>query len=679
MTVTVFAMALVVFIGLTAFAYSCRLRYSILFEARGEDRFDQIPRRIGHLLTYVFAQKKLFKDFFPGLVHAIVFWGFCVLTIRSLNHVISGFTPGHFSLLMFWAPLDHAYAFLKDLTELAVLGGVIVFVWRRLVVKPERITQSNDALFVLALIGLLMLSDFISEGAAIAHGTAHGTYQPVSALFSLCYAKGSATAHTVSVIFYWLHVFIFFLFLNYLPYSKHMHVLTVMPNVLFDNLRDGRALRGIENIEAEFEKEEPKIGVKHLRDMSWIQILNVFSCTENGRCSTSCPAKATGKPLDPKKVMEDLKHYIEEVTVPWKANKIKEEEIKTVIEAIGEDVIWSCTTCGSCEENCPIMNGFVQNFVDMRRYLVMMESRFPKELTNTFKNLENKSNPWGLPVADREKWAEGLDVPKFTEQETAPEWLFWVGCAGAYDDRSKKTARALVEIFSQAGVSYGILGKDEGCTGDTARRLGNEYLFEVMAKANIELLNGAGVTRIITMCPHCLQTLGKEYGEFGGHYEVIHHSQLLEQLVDEGTITLKRGSRDSVVFHDSCYLGRYNKIYDAPRRVLRSLEGVELREIEQSRENGMCCGAGGGWAWMEEHEPRMNDLRTEQLLQSGASTMATACPFCKMMIADGVANKGQEEKVRVRDIAELVQENMDRAKEPTTTLMRAKGSSSAEA
>ncbi|MCA9523116.1 MAG: (Fe-S)-binding protein, partial [Myxococcales bacterium] len=503
---------------------------------------------------------------------------------------------------------------------------------------------------------------FLSEGAKFAFdpASADKAYQPISAAFSVffdgTFGKGNPATALWSEVFFWSHVFVLLGFLNYLPYSKHMHVLTILPNVFFDNLRASRSLKPVGDLEAEFEKEEPRIGVSKLRDMSWPQILNVFSCTENGRCSTNCPAEMSGKPLNPKKAMEDLKHYIDEVTMPW--GEKDPEKMRTVIDAVGEDVIWSCTTCGSCEENCPIMNGFVQNFVDMRRYLVMMEGSFPKELTNTFKNLENKNNPWGLPVANREDWCADLEVPRFAALERKPEYLFWVGCAGAFDDRSKKTARALVELFNGVGLSYGILGKDEGCSGDTARRLGNEYLFETMAKANIELLNELGVKKIIVMCPHCLQTLGAEYKDFGGDYEVVHHAELLNKLLADGTLKLKGGSRESVVYHDSCYLGRYNKIYEAPREVLEAVGGLELREAGRSRENGFCCGAGGGWAWMEEKEPRMNDLRTEQLLETGATNVATACPFCKMMLADGVANKGKEESVKVRDIAEFVRDNL---------------------
>ncbi len=658
-------MTVVLVVALGFFAYSCRLRIAILLKAKPEHRWDQIGKRVRHVLVYMFGQKKLFKDFWPGLAHALLFWGFCVLLIRSLDHLLAGYFGHGFSVLGFSAPLHHGYLFLKDVTELVVLLMVGYALYRRLVVKPERLTLSADALTVLAMIGALMLTDFLSEGArfAFAPGGPEQASSPISALTGAALAglglgAGNRWAEFVAEMSYWTHVFVLLGFLNYLPYSKHMHVLTILPNVFFDDMRPRPALKRVPDMEAEFEKDDPRIGVSRLEDMTWPQILNVYSCTENGRCSTNCPAQLTDKPLNPKKVMEDLKHHLDDVTLPWLKKKLNPEEMKSVIEVVGEDVIWACTTCGACEENCPIMNHFVQNFVDMRQYLVMMESRFPQELITTFRNLEDRGNPWGLPATDREKWTEGLDVPRFTEREKPPEYLFWVGCAGAFDDRSKKTAQALVEIFNRAGLSYGILGNQESCTGDTARRAGNEYLFQTMAEANIEKLNRLGVKKIVTMCPHCLQTLGNEYPEFGGEYEVVHHSQLLPELIAQGKLRVKSESNGSVVYHDACYLGRYNKIFDQPRELLKMVDAAGLREAAESRENGTCCGAGGGWMWMEEKEPRMNDLRTEQLLKTGAKTMATACPFCKVMITDGVSNKGKSDEVAVRDIAEIVRDSL---------------------
>ncbi len=658
-------MSVVLLGALGCFVYSCRLRVGILLAARPENRFDQIGQRIKHVLVYMFGQKKLFKDFWPGLAHALIFWGFCVLLVRSLDHLLAGYFGHDFSLLGFSAPLHHGYLFLKDITELIVLLMILYAVYRRLVVKPKRLTLSGDALMVLAMIGGLMITDLLSEGArfAFAPGSEATPFSPVSAVAGAAFSAlgigaGNLWLEFIAEMLYWVHVLVLLGFLNYLPYSKHMHVLTVLPNVFFDDLREGRGLKRVPDMEAEFEKDDPRIGVSRLQDMTWPQILNVYSCTENGRCSTNCPAQLTGKPLDPKKVMEDLKHHLDDATLPWLKKKLDGQELKSMIEVVGEEVIWSCTTCGACEENCPIMNHFVQNFVDMRQYLVMMESKFPPELIATFRNMEDRGNPWGLPQSDREKWTEGLEVPRYTEQEKPPEYLFWVGCAGAYDDRSKKTAQALVEIFNRAGLSYGILGNEESCTGDSARRAGNEYLFQMMAEANIEKLNELGVRKIVTMCPHCLQTLGNEYPEFGGKYEVIHHSQLLPKLIQQGRLRVKSEANGSVVYHDACYLGRYNKIYDAPRELLGMVEGVDLREARESRENGTCCGAGGGWMWMEEKEPRMNDFRTEQLLQTGAKTMATACPFCKVMITDGVSNKGKSEEINVRDLAEIVRDNL---------------------
>ena len=681
MTVTFVAMLVLLAITLGVFTFSVRKRVKVLMSVGKKDRFGDWWERFDQFLVVMLGQKKMFKekvDVAAGIVHALIFWGFLVLLIRSINLVGSAFTEhGHFDLF-FWAPpVSLAYAFLKDITEAVVALMVAYNIFRRAVLKPERLTINWDGYTVLGLIFTLMVTDFFMDGAAFANPermaipavAAEANVAVVGALFAKGYAAmglSPAALEAIRQVFYWLHVGALFFFLNYLPYSKHMHVLSVAPNVFFFNNQKGFPLPTPSDLEKEFEKEEPKIGASKLEDLSWTQVLNAFTCTECGRCTLNCPAHLTHKPLSPKEMMEVWKHHIDEVQPFLLGCKPAEERDKLtpMIEQLKPEAIWACTTCRSCEENCPVMNEYVASFVDVRRYLTLIESNFPSELNKVFKALENKSNPWGLPMGDREKWCDDLDVPKMSawERETPPEILFWVGCAGAYDDASIKTARAIVKILRAAKVDFAILGNEEGCTGDVARRLGNEYLYQIQAQANIETFKGYNITKILVMCPHCLQTIGNEYPDLGGQYEVVHHTQFIQKLIAEGRLPLEKPCEKKVVYHDSCYLGRYNNIYDEPREILSSIQGTTVVEAHRSRELGFCCGAGGGWFWMEEEpEHRMNAERSKQLLETAPDLVATACPFCKVMIRDGVAGAGADEKTAVRDLAEIVADSLPSA------------------
>jgi len=692
MILTTLVMLAMLAVALGVFAFSAKNRVEMLATCeRPANRLDRIWERVDAMLLYAIGQRRMFKDIVPGIMHALIFWGFLILLIRSISLVGAAFTQDmHWSLFFFWQPLDDAYTFLKDITEVWVLCMVLFAFYRRWVIKPERIHQSRDAEFILLMIGLLMITDFLLDGA---HFLKPGTeeiarWSPIGTLFAGLYGALGVTWEGSGAIlfhvFYWAHVGILFFFLNYLPYSKHMHVLSSIPNVFLRNLEKGYPIRPIENIEGEFEKEEPRIGIARLEDLTWKQGLDLYTCTECGRCSVNCPAHLTGKPLNPRTFTERVRNYFYEDKERLLANKraldqwkaavaagrtdtpkpeLKASE-KDIVEVGDYDVIWSCTTCRSCEENCPVMIEYVDKFVGLRQNLVMMQSRMPKELNNVFRNLENKSNPWGLPMGDRAAWCEGLDVPIMgeltDEQRAGLDYLFFVGCAGAFDQRAQRVAKAIVTILKAADVKFAILGTEEGCTGDTARRLGNEFLFQTQAQTNIEVFNGYGVTKILTMCPHCLQTIANEYPAFGGKYEVVHHSELIAKLLSEGRIQLQAELKDERwIYHDSCYLGRYNGIYEQPREALRAVRGVELVEIERSREDGMCCGAGGGWMWLEEHiGDRMNNLRVTQLMEAKPNRIASACPFCLTMVTDGVGAKDLSDSVKTQDIAELVVEAM---------------------
>jgi Fe-S oxidoreductase len=653
--------------------YSLWIKFKVLLKARKKDnRFDRMGARIWALIKIFLAQFKLFKEPLPGLMHALIFWGFLILLLRSMALIGAAFTEHmHWSIFFFSEPLAGWYTLLKDVTELVVAGMILVAYFRRWVIRPWRITQSRDAEFVLLLILLLMVTDFCLDGAWMLtyaktpEAAFEAEWAIVGPALAGIFSGASAETQTALFhVFYWAHIGILFLFMNYLPHSKHFHVITALPNVFFSNQKKGYPIAIIQDIEAEFEKEEPLIGASRLEDFSWKQILDIYTCTECGRCLVNCPAKLTEKWLQPKKLTEDMKHHLYK-RIP-QIVKGSAEEPPSLFAAIGEgaeegqeeergrESLWHCCTCRSCEENCPLCIEYVDRIVDMRRHLMMMESNFPKELTLTMKNLENKRNPWGLGTAERADWCDGLGVKTLKEDQDV-EYLWFVGCAGAFDDRSQKVSRAMVKVLNQAGVSYAILGNEEGCTGDSALRLGNEYLFQMLAQQNIEAFEKYKVKKILTTCPHCYQAIKNEYPQFGVNYEVIHHTELIADLIRRGRLKPQNPLNQKITFHDSCYLGRYNDIYDPPREVLRSIPGASLVEMERNRQNGFCCGGGGGRVWMEEKiGTRINHIRVDHIKTFDPCLVATACPFCLMMIKDGLADKSLDEKIKVLDITEIV-------------------------
>ncbi|MCU0693204.1 MAG: (Fe-S)-binding protein, partial [Polyangiaceae bacterium] len=516
---------------------------------------------------------------------------------------------------------------------------------------------------------------------------------------------------------FWTHSTLVLVFANLLPYTKHFHIFTVIPNVFTASLEPAGRLRSVaksaealmELVGNASELEDPnsaRIGVARVEHFSWKSVLDFYTCTECGRCSDNCPAYTTGKKLSPKHLTIDLRNFMykndtmlidgvrpapaqehghddgahgakheehgsenhgdhgDHHEKPMPENPIPNpppayEPVNLVDKVVHPDVLWGCTTCRGCEEFCPVMISYVDKIVDMRRNLVLVQGEFPSELAKPFEAMETNGNPWNLSRMDRAAWAEGLDVPTMAEKPTA-EVLYWVGCAASYDDRSKKVARAVARLLTAAGVDFAILGEEETCTGDAARRAGNEFLFATLAEQNVATLNGykeqGGIKTIITACPHCFNTLALEYKDFGGSYKVVHHTEFLMQLVREGKLKPKRPNKQRIVFHDSCYLGRYNDIYDAPRDALRAIPGVELVEPERfTRNMGVCCGAGGAQMWMEEqNKDRMNVRRTLQLLGPKPDTIATACPFCMTMITDGLKDQERDESVKQLDIAELL-------------------------
>jgi len=669
-------MTLMLIVALYFFVTIMRTKIQVLLKAKPDVRWDRIPERIQAMFKVAIFQFKLFKEPAPGLMHALIFWGFLMLLVRSISIMGRGFAgpESNWTLFWFWPTLENIYTWCKDWTELVVLAMVCYAWFRRAVTKPKRLTITFSGYLVLSLIGGLMITDFLSDGARFAQLayvgkdgfampqelfdalTHEATIAPVSAFVGTWFASLSPTVLTViSVSMFWLHLGILLFFLNELPRSKHFHVITSIPNTFFAKLDAPGALAPIKDIE-----NQESFGVAEPRDLTWKQIFDGYSCTECGRCTVSCPTVTTGKTLSPKQLIIDTRDYIKAHEAEILAGKNTVESGSTLIDAVKKEAIWACTTCRSCEENCPVAITHTDKIVDYRRYLTLMEGDTAPEVTTTLKNLENKSNPWGMPMGERGMWmVEELGV-KLIADAGEVDYLYYLGCSGAFDDRNKRVATALVKLMQKAGVSFAILGPEEACCGDSARRLGNEYLFQMQAAQNIEVFKQYKFKKILTTCPHGYNTIKNEYPQFGGNYEVVHHTELLAQLIRTGKLALPaHGDPMRVVFHDSCYLGRYNEIYDAPRDVLKALPGVTLGEIEKSRENGMCCGAGGGMMWKEEHEgERINRVRVKQLQEANPEMIASACPFCLQMNKDGIAELDLTESLKTKDIAELLAESI---------------------
>ncbi len=653
---------LVLAASLLFFAMNVRRLAGYLRIGRGEKRTDRPGERLRNVLTVAFGQTKLLREPLAGILHFFIFWGFVILLSAILETFGEGIVPGF--TFGFLGPLYPPLAFLQDLIGLMVVLSSVVALLRRHIRPPARLDVEGhsrfDATLILAWILLIIVSMFGQNGSNIAGGArmANDARFVSSAVAGLFDGGEGGSAGSWFTAFWWFHVALVLGFLNYLPYSKHLHVISSVPNVYFAKL--GR--RGtLKNLDLQ-DETLPRFGAADVEDLSWKQLLDGYTCTECGRCTEVCPAAITGKPLSPKKIIVDIRQRLVE-----KAPRILAGgdaappggDRQLVGGYITEDELWACTTCMACVQECPVQIEHVDAIVDMRRHLVLNESRFPKEMQATFQNLERNFTPWGFSHSARSDWAQGLDIPLMSAAAPAgaDRILFWVGCAGAYDARYTKVTKAFAGLMKIAGVEFAILGPEEKCTGDPARRAGNDYLAQTLMTENIAVLNGHGVRKIVTTCPHCLNILLNEYPRLGGHYEVVHHSEFLLGLIESGKLRLTTEQRAKITYHDSCYLGRYNQVYDEPRNVLSSVPGVELAEMPRSRDRGFCCGAGGARMFMEEHTgKRVNVERTEEALRLGPDVIGTACPFCMTMMTDGVKEKEASGQVAVKDIAEIILE-----------------------
>ncbi|MFA6440294.1 MAG: (Fe-S)-binding protein [Bacteriovoracaceae bacterium] len=642
------------------FAMSARKLIATLRLGKADNRLDNIPKRLQNVFTIAFLQTKLLREPVAGTLHLLIFWGFLALSLVVIESVMEGLL-GHFSFSFLGGGYS-VITFSQEIFCLLVMVGVIGSLWRRFITKVKRLQVdahgSKDAAMILSWIFLIVTSTLLQNATRISIGTYEaGMSFPISSSFASFFSYEQST-YILEKIFWWGHIGLVLAFLNYLPYSKHLHVLTSVPNVFFSSLKPKGALIPI-NLQDE---TLTKFGVVDTDDLTWKQLLDGYTCTECGRCESVCPANLTGKPLSPRKIIVDTRRRTVEKSPVMMAGRLEmNQEVanNTLLDHyITEDELWSCTTCMACVNECPVMIEHVNEIVDLRRALVLNESRFPPEVKTVFDNLERNFTPWGFSHSTRADWAGGLNIPTMAQVGDAKnvDVLFWVGCAGAYDARYKKVTIAFSKLMQHAGISFAILGTEEKCNGDAARRMGNEYLAQTMMTENIETLNKYNVTKVVATCPHCFHSLSKEYPQFGGNFDVVHHTDFLNQLVEEGKLKVdgKKKNVQTVTYHDSCYLARYNDVIETPRATLQAT-GAQLIEMPRTKDKGLCCGAGGGRMWMEEHHgKRINIERTEEALATGASTVASACPFCMTMMNDGVKAKDAAEKVQVRDVAEIL-------------------------
>jgi Fe-S oxidoreductase len=679
-------------------AMARHLRVFAAARAAGPSPLENIPARLAGLIEYAFIQTRMFKDPRAAILHLGIFWGFILLTVGTANIVTGGLIQGLLSI-PFDGVLWAATLAMQNVVAVIVLVCVAWAFYRRFISRPQRLTFNRDALIILGMIGGVVATELFAQVFEIAaFGDQPGAFLASAMAAPLASSIDDSALETAFWVLWWAHMALVAAFLVYLPFSKHLHIVTSFPNIYFRKLAPRGELPAMD-----LEQEDATFGLRTLADLGWKDMLDGFTCTECGRCQQACPAWNTGKPLNPKHFIMGIRDMSVEAegglplipNSPSAASFGVEDAIRPdtllapiVDNAIPFDAVWDCVTCGACVEACPVLIEHVDKIVGLRRNLVLEDSRFPAELNGAFRNMEGVGNPWGQPPTTRTDWTRGLPFAVPTVAELAAdgrleeiEVLYWVGCAAAFDERNRKVARAFATCLDAAGIPFAILGQEESCTGDPARRMGNDYVFQMLAGGNIETLNRyqMGERTIVTACPHCFNSIGTEYGQLGGHFRVIHHAAYLRELLANGRLRVidgdgspgggspTGGANDggaagkSVTLHDSCYLTRYNGIVDEPREVLSAVPGIELREMENRGMNTFCCGAGGGRMWMEETRgTRINESRTAQALATGASTVATECPFCMTMMKDGLeaAQSGTAGTVRAIDIAELLAESL---------------------
>ena len=669
-------MTLLILVTMGAFARRANDLFGFVRLGAADDR---VPRdwirKLKDQIVVVFGQRKLLQWTIPGVMHLFIFWGFVILFTTIVEAFGAVYQEGFaIPLIGRWGPL----AFVQDLFVLLVLVGIATALAIRKIQRPGRFRGSHlkEADYILYAITGIMVTILFTRAAEISLG--HFPYEPSWAFASnwvagLFEGLSESAREAFDTVFLWWHSLIILGFLVYITYSKHLHIVTSGFNVLFTSERPKGALKPM-YIDVENMSEDDVFGAGKLTDLTWKQLLDGMTCTECGRCQSQCPAWNTGKPLSPKLLIMDLRdHLFEHGSTLLAAKRESPEAYQAALETlpplnpdvVEDEVIWDCTTCGACVQACPVNIEHIDAIVDMRRNLVMGESRFPREMQGALQNMENTGNPWGQPPQNRTDWMQGtskqepLEIPHISEAPDA-EVLFWVGCAGAFDDRNKKVVYDFARLMQIAGIKFAVLGPDEACTGDPARRMGAEYIFQMLAEQNIETMKEAGVKKIVTICPHCFNTIFNEYPQFGGKFEVWHHTEYLAKLIDEGKLRPQGAIEKTVTYHDPCYLARHNDISKGARMVIESIPGTEYGELHRHGHKTFCCGAGGGRMWMEEHMgKKCNVERTDEALASASDTLAVGCPYCNIMLADGITERGADEEMAVRDVAQLLLQSIE--------------------
>ena len=690
--VNLIAFLLVAAYAVSLFVYLIATRIKYVKLGKKVEFDNNVKERLQLVWENVFGQKKLLKDKKSGIMHVMFFYGFILVQFGAIDMIIKGIYPGaHLPL----GPLYPAFTLFQEIVTFIILIAVVWAFYRRYIEKLVRLKRGFKSGLVLIFIGGLMLSVLFGNGMSmIWHGHEPTIYEPVASLFAIAFGWVGETGATV--LFYvawWVHTLILFTFLVYVPQSKHFHLIAGPANVYVSRMTPPGKLTKID-----FEDEtQESFGVGKIEDFNQLQMIDFYACVECGRCTNMCPATGTGKMLSPMDLIIKLRDHLTNHGAamtqkqPWvpgflfsntKGNQLAMaaagqgvQEQAAAIESvyspsligdvITEEEIWGCTTCRNCEDQCPVMNEHVDKIIDLRRYLVLTEGKMDADAQRAMQNIERQGNPWGLNRKERENWRElreDVHVPTVKEMKKAGEefeYLFWVGSMGSYDNRSQKIALSFAKLLNEAGVKFAILGNKEKNSGDTARRLGNEFVFQELAQNNIAEFEKNEVKKIVTIDPHAYNTFKNEYPDFGLQAEVYHHTEVLAQLVEEGRLKPKFEVNEKITFHDSCYLGRYNKVYDPPREILKAIPGVQLVEMERKRETGMCCGAGGGLMWMEEETGhRINVARTEQALSVSPSVISSGCPYCLTMLSDGTKAKEVEDQVNTYDVAEILEKSV---------------------
>ncbi len=630
-------------VSLGIFAVQLYRIYRMIRIGGGPVPLQPLGARLREVLVQVLGHRKVLRQVLAGVLHLLIFWGFLVLFTTIVQAVGEAFVPGWTLPVIGASPV---LAALQDVFIVLVLVGIAMAVWWRKVLRPKRLAgqDQRSAYLILIFISGIMVTLLLSRAGQIA--LEHPPWAGGAPLSSLVGRWLSAAPPIVTRgVFeaaWWGHLLIILLFLSLIPQGKHLHLITLVPNVFLQKRRHRGALVAIEIEQADH------LGASRVEHFTWKDHLDAFACMECGRCVEVCPANSTGKELDPRRLHTDLRRQLARESQPAGAANVP----KLVGEVFSEEFLWQCLTCGACVEECPAANDHIDKIVEMRRHLTMEEARVPGTMGEALRSLEARGHPFRGAGFSRTAWTSGATV-RVLDGGTSPDWLLWTGCASALNERNHAPLRALARLLGGAGIDVAILGDAETCTGDPARRIGNEYLFQTLAQQNIETLNRFGIGKIVTPCPHCYNTIKNEYPQFGGRYEVWHHTQLLARLVEEGRIAPKTAMTEVLTFHDPCYLGRHNGEYEAPRRLLASIPGARAVEMAQCRERGFCCGAGGGLYWVEDRVgQRVSHVRTHHAVATGAQVVATACPFCLLMLEDGAT--ATSSSIRPMDVAEIV-------------------------